>query len=106
MGVDQLLTDAAADPNLKGGKFAQRLHRALRPAFLKGTDDGVGENDDEDDCGVIAMPHGKGDQRRDKEQVDERTGELCAKHRPQGATPRLRQFVGTVLHEATCRFFC
>lgn len=51
----------------------------LRATFLKRTDDRIHQHHDKNDDHIIKTPHRKCDHRRNKQDVNERTGKLAAK---------------------------
>ena len=100
---DRFLFPAAQHAHFERGQVAERFHRSLGPAFLHRADDGIDEDDNQDDHRIAAMTHGKGDDGRDEEDVNERAGKLPQEDAPERTLLRFGQRVRPVLGEAARR---
>ena len=74
----------------------------LRAAFLHRADHRIDQHNDEDHHRITRMAHREGDDRGDKENVDQRTGELRRKHLPHRLVRGFGQLVETALGQS-CR---
>ena len=100
LGRHDLPSAVAQDRGLLGQQIPDRLHGALRLAFLYKSDDGINDHHAEDNGGVHPVGQQRSNQAGSDEDVDEDIMELAQKT-DQGAAPRRgRDAIGTELPEA------
>lgn len=75
-----LLMPVAQYADLLRRKASQGRHQSLGTTFLEGTDQGVDQYHDQDNCGVGSVTHTGRQRCRDEQNVDQRTLELAQEH--------------------------
>ncbi len=102
-GLHQRGLAVAAHPGDGRQHVLQRRQRGLGPMFLEKAEQGVDEDDDGDDHGVLEIAHRARQHGRAEQDDDEKAPELVEKLEPDRARRRFGETVGAVALEAGLR---